>query len=183
MSKDAAQATNKLTIMNLDDTAPSDSLTAQYNPKELSVDKSVPWQKQKSSKGDQPSLEFTAAEGRTLSLELFFDTYESKSDVNGVLAPLFKMTRIRENAPETDKRPPKVMVKWGGTFGSAGFVGVIEQVGTKYTMFLPDGTPVRATCTVKVKEANPAGLKGYKVKPPAPAGGSGGGGGGTPPAT
>ena len=171
--------TCKLTIVNMDDKG--NDLVCQYNPKEVSIDKSVPWQKQKSSKGDQPSLEFTAAEGRTLSMELFFDTYESGSDVNGLLAPLFKMTRIRESAPENDKRPPTVVVKWGSTFGSGNFTGVIEQVGTKYTMFLPDGKPVRATCTVKIKEANPAGLKGYKVKPPKPAGGGGGGGGGTPP--
>jgi hypothetical protein len=181
MSKDTITA--KLTIINLDD---GGDVTATFNPKELSVDKSVPWQKQKGSKADQPSLEFTAAEGRTLSMELFFDTYENTGaarDVNGQLANLFKMTLIR--GPENDRRPPKVNVKWGSTFGNDGFIGVIEMVGTKYTMFLPDGTPCRATCQVKVKEANPNSLKGYKPTPPTPAGGAapagGGDAGGTPP--
>jgi hypothetical protein len=30
---------------------------------------------------------------------------------------------------------------------------VIESVATKYTMFDRQGTPVRATCTVKLREA------------------------------
>jgi len=44
-----------------------------------------------------------------------------------------------------------VLIIWGGL---PAFEGVIESVGTKYTMFLPNGTPVRATCTVKFKEAS-----------------------------
>lgn len=39
------------------------------------------------------------------------------------------------------------------------FAGVIESVSTKYTMFLPNGTPVRATCTLRFKEADRASFK------------------------
>jgi hypothetical protein len=33
------------------------------------------------------------------------------------------------------------------------FKCVIESISTKYTMFMPDGTPLRATVTLKLKEA------------------------------
>jgi len=31
---------------------------------------------------------------------------------------------------------------------------VIESISTKYTMFSSEGAPLRATCTVKLKEAD-----------------------------
>jgi hypothetical protein len=40
---------------------------------------------------------------------------------------------------------------WGKGFPS--FMGVIESLSTKFTMFLANGTPVRATVTVKMKQA------------------------------
>jgi hypothetical protein len=33
------------------------------------------------------------------------------------------------------------------------FKGVVEQLTTKYTMFLPDGTPVRATVSLRMRQA------------------------------
>jgi hypothetical protein len=39
---------------------------------------------------------------------------------------------------------------WGG---SPTFQGVIESLNVKYTMFMPDGTPVRATVNLRMKQA------------------------------
>lgn len=127
------------------------TVEALFNPKEISIDKSVPWSKHRTSKGDSPHLEFTASDGRNLSLELFFDTYEEKTDVyKGYVEKLEKFTQVRNVTPESERRPPRVMVVWGEF---PNFKGVIESLQTKYTMFLPDGTPVRATCSIKLKEA------------------------------
>lgn len=52
---------------------------ASFNPKEIAVDKSVPWQKHKNTEGDSPTLEFTAGEPKTMNAELMFDTYESEA--------------------------------------------------------------------------------------------------------
>ena len=52
---------SKLLILGLDNGV---QLTAQYNPKELGIDKSVPWQKSPTSSGDQPELQFTSAAER-----------------------------------------------------------------------------------------------------------------------
>jgi hypothetical protein len=54
------------------------------------------------------------------------------------------------------------MVIWGGK-KFLDFKGVITNLAVKYTMFLPDGTPVRATATVSLQAA--AKVKA-KVPPP-----------------
>jgi hypothetical protein len=56
-----------------------------------------------------------------------------------------------DEAEKDQRRPAQVMITWGTL---SEFEGVIESIGTKYTMFLPSGTPVRATASVKIKEAN-----------------------------
>ena len=58
---------------------------------------------------------------------------------------------------EPGSRPAKVMVVWGG--GLPEFEGVLESLATKFTMFLTDGTPVRATATLRIKEANALSVK------------------------
>ncbi len=142
----------KLTIASID--SPEFTVTAQFNPKEISIDKSVPWNKHNNPKGDTPMLEFTNAENRTMSFELLFDNAESGSGAGGVasIAQLEKMTRIREGrSVESEKHPPRVLVAWGGGIS---FKGVIESLGIKYTMFDSGGMPVRATCTLKLKEVS-----------------------------
>jgi hypothetical protein len=146
------QPTAKLSIQSLEGTRIV--VTAMFNPKELTVDKSVEWKRQTASKDDPPALEFTAAEGRAMSFELMFDGFESATDVHATyVANLEKLAAAMDPAGAADRqRPPRVSVKWGaGKLPE--FQGVIESVSTKYTMFLPDGTPVRATCQVKVREA------------------------------
>ncbi|MCE9577712.1 MAG: phage tail protein [Deltaproteobacteria bacterium] len=143
----------------------SKSVTAQYNPKEVGINKSVPWQKHKDSKSDQPQLEFSGADGRSLDLELTFDGYEDKINVHDeYVNKLIEMTMAQVDASdkkgkEDQKRPHMIVLTWGAGSKLPKFEGVIESVNTKYTMFLNDGTPVRATCTVKLKEASKASFK------------------------
>jgi hypothetical protein len=128
-------------------------VTAMFNPKEIEVDKSVPWRKSATSTGDQPELEFSSAEGRVMSFELLFDGLETKTNVHAeYVEDLQRLSRVLDpNGPEDKKRPPKIGVKWS-VFPE--FQGVIESLTTKYTLFLPDGTPVRAVCSLRIREAS-----------------------------
>lgn len=138
---------------------------AQYNPKELEIQKQVPWSKvneanksnQKSDQGQGIHLEFTGAEGRSLSLELLFDGAEAHGprsvNVAAQVAKLEKLASVRVAGSKKEelKRPHRCMVVWGEVVKMS---CVIESVTTKYTMFDPAGQPLRATCTVKLKEAD-----------------------------
>lgn len=125
------------------------ALEAYFNPTKLEISKSVPWNKHRTSKGDNPVLEFTDAEPMNLSVELYFDTYEEKGNVFGQYIQTLQEFTLINPALE---RPPMCMFVWGDKFPS--FKGVIESLAVSYTMFLSDGTPCRATANIKMKQAS-----------------------------
>lgn len=124
-------------------------VTVYFNPKEITIDKQVPWQAHKNSEGDAPTLEFTAGQGKSLNCELMFDMFEDKGDVYATyISKLEKMALIDDNL----KRPPLCTFTWGSNMPV--FKGVVEDLNVKYTLFLPDGTPCRATVNLKMKQSN-----------------------------
>jgi hypothetical protein len=174
MSFEPAKA--KLSIGSLDE--PGITVKAQYNPKELQVDQAVPWKKPDSANktGSQAegssgsadggiALEFTGAEGRSMSVEMLFDGYEPGNgravDVAGQVAILEKLAAVRDPKSKEEKmrRPHHCVISWGDR-GLPKFQCVIESLSTKYSMFSSDGQPLRATCTVKLKEATSVDKKG-----------------------
>lgn len=174
MSFEPAKA--KLSIGSLDESGIT--VSAQYNPKELQVDQAVPWKKpdsanktgtqgENSGGGDDGgiALEFTGAEGRSMSVEMLFDGYEPSNgravDVAGQVAIIEKLAAVRDpkSKDEKKRRPHHCVVSWGDR-GLPKFQCVIESVSTKYTMFSSEGKPLRATCTVKLKEATSVDKKG-----------------------
>lgn len=165
-AKSFGGATQKITIASAEDQLDV-TVTAQYNPKELQFDKSVPWSKvNEANKSNTTSgggqgihLEFTGAEGRTMSLELFFDSFEpggnpAKVPISTAISQLEQLASVMQpgSNKEDDRRPPRCVVKYAPTIKA--FRCVIESISTKYLMFDRDGNPLRATCTLKLKEAD-----------------------------
>ncbi len=148
-----SQTASRLTITCIDRRG---VFQAQFNPKEITVDKTIPWQISASATGDLPELQFTSAAPRAMSFELFFDTYEQNISVHTTyVAGLLSLATVMDAAgPQDKRRPSRVKVTWGAAMPA--FEGVIESINTKYTLFLSDGTPVRAICTVTIKEADRA---------------------------
>jgi len=143
-----------VTIVSKDD---GTNVTAQYNPKELQVDKNVPWNKPSQtnkSNGTGITLEYAGAEGRSLTLELLFDGYEQKTSVKPEVDKLNQLASVWQPGEKNEekRRPHFCKLKWGKTLED--FMCVIEQLSVKYTMFSEAGDPLRATCTVKFKEAD-----------------------------
>jgi hypothetical protein len=141
---------NKFTIIGTEGAASGVTLEAQFNPKEISIDKLVPWQQQKTNgPGD---LEFTFGSPQRMSCELMFDGFESGASIQDTIDKLHVMSNIDPGL----KRPPKVQVVWGadGTPGTIPtFDAVIESVGVKYTMFDGNGLPLRATVQIGFTQA------------------------------
>ncbi len=134
----------------------SSSISALFNPNKLVFNKSVNWQKQGAAQRDVPELQFTNAEPRTLNLDLIFDTYdtpdEQKEDVRTHTQKLADLTTVEKHGDK--HRPPVCRLSWGsvGVF----FQGVLERLEQQFTIFMEDGTPVRATsgCTFKEWRTN-----------------------------
>jgi nucleoid-associated protein YgaU len=133
------------------------AISANFNPNKLVFNKSVSWQKQSAAQRDVPELQFTNAQPRTLILDLLFDTYDTpnaaKEDVRKTYTQkLFDLTTVEKHGDK--HRPPVCRLSWGrvGWF----FQGVLEQLEQQFTLFMENGTPVRATsrCTFKEWRTN-----------------------------
>ena len=125
-----------------------------FNPKEYSLEKTVSW-KSEQARSDDPRAQFSAPVPMTLSVTLQFDTYEERVSVRDkYVRPIEALTMMR-GTPKDDKdelsaySPMMVIFQWGAMT----FQGVIESLSQKYTMFLSDGTPVRAECALKIRKA------------------------------
>ncbi len=164
----------KLLIRGEDGAVAGQEVHAMYNPKEIGIDKTVPWKQQDKAEGDAPPQEFTTGQPRTLSFDLMFDAFEQKNEVHEAKSPadhdvyaqfvskLEKFVMIDKGL----KRPPMVTAAWSKSLpsGDPAFKGVIASMNVKYTMFMPDGTPCRCTVTVKMTEAKAAVYKGKDSK-------------------
>lgn len=142
-----------LHIVSLDVKHCKVEVVAQYNPAQIQIDEGAGWSPSANNKSDLPHLEYTKSQPRTLTVELFFDGYETRQNVQrDYVAKLSLLRRVmKPSGDEEAKRPPIVELRWAA--GLESFRGVVESLSTKLTMFLPDGTPVRATCSLKLTEA------------------------------
>lgn len=143
----------KIAIQSLDKECPV-QIEADFNPKELSFEKSAGWTEESGGKGlDFPNLQFTNGKAIKMSVELLFDAYEKDNkDVRPTISSLMKLVHVCEAL----ERPPVVQVVWNSSdvlFSGGKFFGVVESVSTKYTMFTSDGIPCRATATVSMTQA------------------------------
>lgn len=141
-----------LKIVTVD--GPKVTIQGTYNPKELQIDEQVPWRQQEITKR-AADLEYTGSQPRTLSVELLFDGFEQQASVVRQLDDLRALTQPF-GTEIAEKRPPKVRVVWGKGEDSIDlprFTGVVESVSIKCTMFSPQGQVLRATASIKVKEA------------------------------
>jgi len=91
-----------------------------------------------------PILQYVHGNVRTLNMDLFFDTYEERTDVSSETKKVYDLLAIEAST----HAPPICDIRWG----SFNFTGVLEQVNGQFTLFLSDGTPVRATLSVAIKE-------------------------------
>ncbi len=124
----------------------------QFNPKEYSVQKSANWES-KSGKGAKKATmpEFKGAEPRSMTVEVFLDASESSSGgITDKIEKLFSCcTPLEQSVGKNKPSPPFVQFGWGTT---TGFTAFVKQVQVKYTLFKPDGTPIRATATLTLQE-------------------------------
>lgn len=144
-----------------------DALEVSFNPTEFTLSKSVQTAEVPIPGLDSPIIQFVRGQTETLSLDLFFDTTESGmgDDANSVtnLTDAFYALIKIDGATHA---PPICLFSWGEDFpgrrtytslgtGSQqryGFKCIVDSVKQRFTLFSPQGIPLRATLTVSLKE-------------------------------
>ncbi|UVI27383.1 CIS tube protein [Paenibacillus spongiae] len=115
-----------------------------FNPTEYSIEKGNQYQSVALPGKSVPALQFVSGNAQTLTMDLFFDTYEQGEDVRIYTGQVTELLNIDRDL----HAPPVCMFIWGKLV----IKGVIEKVSQKFTMFLSSGIPVRATLNVSIKE-------------------------------
>ena len=123
------------------------SIDCMFNPFEYTVTKTNTYKEERSNRSDVPGFEFEKAGPQALKLTLVFDTFEDGEDVSLETNKLWKLMESKTRREGNRNRkvpPPEVAFEWG-VFR---FVAVITTMMQKFTLFKPDGTPVRASVQV-----------------------------------
>ena len=160
---------------NLFDDAPN----VLFNPSTITLTKATHWNKSTQNESDTGEQQFVGGEPAIFQIDLFFDTYEGVDSPTqslmqaglGAIANLATPSILYPFLPASAvsvteytnrvrdltlidsklKRPPRCRIAWGHSFDKSGllFEGYLKEVTQTFTLFLADGTPVRATlgCT------------------------------------
>lgn len=132
---------SKATIVN---TVTDDRIAVMYNPEEFRLEQGNDFAEIGIPGLDAPPVQYVRGKARVLSMDLFWDTYELGTDVRG-----FSDQIVRLLDQNVRTMAPPVLLFLMGQFT---FECVLVDVGQTFTMFLPDGTPVRATQSVRFQE-------------------------------
>src|SRR5205807_6051923 len=114
---------------------------------------------------DAPLLQYVRGQSETLTLDLFFDSTE-----DGMGARVKSVTQMADKFYQLVKilphrhAPPICTFLWNSKFPGAdvmppygshrrrSFRCIVDNVKHKYTLFNPNGVPLRATVTVSLRE-------------------------------
>jgi hypothetical protein len=137
----------------------------QYNPTELTFSKSAGLAEIAVPGLDSPLLQFVRGQAETLTLDLFFDTTEhgTGAGARSVTEETDRIYELVKIEPSTHA-PPVCTFLWSSHFPGADvsshvgnqrrtdFQGVVDQVRQRFTLFSPEGVPLRATLSVTFRE-------------------------------
>jgi nucleoid-associated protein YgaU len=123
-----------------------------YNPKEYSITRSAEWKTPQAKSGALP--EYGGPKPAQISVEVFLDATDSPTgDITGTVDTFLQA--CNPSLGKTFKSLPSapfVKFIWGTKIA---FMGYIESVAVKYSLFRHDGTPIRGTATLTIKEIRP----------------------------
>jgi len=125
-------------------TATGERIPVMYNPEQFSLDQGNDFSEVGIPGLNAPPIQYVRGKGRTLSMELFFDSYELDSDVRQFTDGI---TALLTTLPATFAPPILLFV-----MGSFSFRCVLMEAAQRFTMFAVDGTPVRSMLTVRFHE-------------------------------
>jgi nucleoid-associated protein YgaU len=139
----------------------------QFNPTEYTISKGVQLAELSIPGLDMPVIQFVRGQTETITLDLFFDTTDNGMGVGAKPVTIYtdKFYQLIKIDRDTHA-PPVCLFTWGpsGFAGSKftdqfasqqrtnGFQCVVESVKQRFTLFSPEGIPLRATLTVTLKE-------------------------------
>ncbi|GIK37852.1 MAG: peptidoglycan-binding protein [Chloroflexota bacterium] len=143
--------------------ATKEEVECQFNPNEYTLSKTNQWTNKPKKGANVGKTDFGGGQPAELKLQLFFDTTNHRNNVDqqnnlkhedvrqytNIIWDMMMVNSSTQNPKSKKGEPPQVQFQWGkGSF----FTAVIKTITQKFTMFLDDGTPVRATLDVTFQQ-------------------------------
>jgi len=127
-------------------------MDVQFNPTEYTLNKAAQIAEIGIYGIDSPILQFVRGQNEKLTMDLFFDTTtlpggmgNSAVSVKTLTEPFYQLCKIQ---PKTHA-PPRIRFTWSEALS---FKAIVESVQQKFTLFNPQGVPLRATLSVTFRE-------------------------------
>jgi contractile injection system tube protein/LysM domain-containing protein len=142
-------------------------IPVMFNPEEYTVNRDINYAQTAIPGLSAPVLQFVSGNMQTLEMQLFLDTYEEHRVGARVINParddvrrLARQVTDLMNIDPATHAPPVLLFTWS----SLSFTCVLAKASQRFTMFLPDGTPVRAQLQVTFNEFRNVDLEAKEVK-------------------
>jgi hypothetical protein len=139
-----APVSNELAKALVMNTVTGESFPVMYNPEELKLEQGNTFAELAIPGLNTPPVQYVRGKPRTLSMDLFFDTYETGEDVRTYMG---QIVRLLDKLPQT-QAPPILLF----SMGRFQFQCVLVDAAQRFTMFQRDGTPVRAILSARFQE-------------------------------
>jgi phage protein U len=142
-----------------------EKLTFQFNPSKYTMTRSASWTHAPKSKGITNSAAQYVGESSPAEIkidDILFDAYgQPGGDVSTQVNQLLDWTKPTAASMNTKKpQPPLLQLEWGGNPALHDFLGYLESVSASFTMFDKIGTPIRAKCSISLKNVKKLGKSG-----------------------
>ena len=143
----------------------SGKLECWFNPSQYEIKNTNKWEVKPVVGAGLPTAQFGGGNARELNLDLLFDDSDgAHGDVRTITNRLFKLMEVNQAfASGANKgRPPMIEFGWGSM---STFKAVATSLSVSYTLFKPNGTPVRAQAKIALLQVEKAtGQSGGKTK-------------------
>jgi len=123
-----------------------------FNPHKYTVEKEASWVRDYDEGAMSAAIPTWRGAGpRIMNVEVFLDaTYSANGGVQPDIDLLFDCCQpTLLSVIALKPSPPFVLFGWGMTIG---FLAFMRSVRAEYTLFRPDGTPLRAECSLVLEE-------------------------------
>ena len=153
---------NSLAVATIIDHDHGVTVKCLFNPKDYVFSKHNEWTAGQSKGYNLAQYEFGSGQPTLLHMQLFFDTYSNiksgssggspkdvRKEFTGAIWNMVRVDPSLASLSNSQGRPPMVSFQWGSTWT---FKAVITDLQEQFTLFLPDGTPVRSTLDVTFQQ-------------------------------
>lgn len=129
-------------------------LEFMYNPAEITTSKAANWNRPPARGAKSASKpEYHGAGPQAVQMEIWFDAWDKPdADITASVKALMSWTKPTKKSMAGAPQPPILTFEWGSSQVFQGYRCFLKSVSAKYVLFKPDGTPIRASCTIALEE-------------------------------